>query len=94
MSNSTTEQTIDTNLYDWKSPNHKPPFPNTIQYMINADLDKEVMKIAIGCKWCHFCRITEKHNIPYIYHLQESNQIEIWAPLYKAQGVINDINQQ
>ena len=24
----------------------------------------------------------------------ESNQIEIWAPLYKAQDVINDINKQ
>lgn len=80
--------------YNWDSPEHKPPFVNTQEYFINADNNEEVMKIAIGKKGCHLCRITEENNIPYIFHNKETNKIVIWAPLYKAQRVMSELNRQ
>ena len=52
------------------------------------------MKIAVGKKGCNFCRITEENNIPYIYHDKKTNKIVIWAPLYKAQRVMSEVNRQ
>ena len=80
--------------YNWGSPEHKPPFANAQEYKINADNNEEVMKIAVGKKGCNFCRITEENNIPYIYHDKEINKIVIWAPLYKAQRVMSEVNRQ
>ena len=94
MDKTETSQTIPEIKYDWNSPDHKPPFANTQEYKINADNDEEVMKIAVGKKGCNFCRITEDNNIPYIYHDKENNKIVIWAPLYKAQRVMSEINRQ
>lgn len=94
MDTSKTSQFIENIKYDRTSPEHKPPFPNTQEFKINGDNNKEVMKIAIGKKGCNFYRITEENNIPYIFHDKETNKILIWAPIYKAQRVISDINRQ
>ncbi len=94
MNRSENSQNIETVKYNWGSPEHKPPFANTQEYKINADNNEEVMKIAVGKKGCNFCRITEENNIPYIYHDKETNKIVIWAPLYKAQRVMSEVNRQ
>tara|TARA_B100000575_G_C23052838_1_gene606065 strand:+ start:430 stop:804 length:375 start_codon:yes stop_codon:yes gene_type:complete len=94
MNQSQISQISESVKYDWNSPNHKPPFPNTQEYKINADNDEEVMKIAVGKKGCNFYRITEHNNIPYIYHDKLNNKIVIWAPLYKAQNVMNQVIRQ
>ena len=94
MDNTGTTQTISQIKYNWSSPEHKPPFANTQEYKINGDSNEEVMRLAIGTKGCHFCRITEENNIPYIFHDKETNKIVIWAPLYKAQSVMSDVNRQ
>ena len=80
--------------YDYNSPNHKPPFINTDVFQMNGDPSEEVMKITIGAKGCHFCRITEQNNIPYIFHDKETNKINIWAPAYKASKVMREISKQ
>lgn len=94
METNKTNQFIENVKYDWTSPEHKPPFPNTQEFKINADVDEEVMKIAVGKKGCNFYRITEDNNIPYIFHNKEINKIVIWSPIYKAQRVISDVNRQ
>jgi hypothetical protein len=80
--------------YDYNDINHKPPFPNTQYFELPADENEEVMRIAIGKNGCHFCSITENNNIPYIFHNKETNKIVIWAPVYKAQKVMTDLNNQ
>jgi len=94
MNTTEIERSITEVKYDWNSPDHKPPFANSQEFLINADKNEEVMKIAIGTKGCHFCRITEDNNVPYIFHNKEINKIVIWAPLYKAQRVMSEVNRQ
>ena len=94
MNNTEMCQTNIQTHYDYKSPEHKPPFPNTEKFEIKADVNEEVMRIAIGSQGCHFYRITEDNNIPYIYHDKDTNKIVIWAPIYKAQRVISELNRQ
>lgn len=80
--------------YNYNDVNHKPPFPNTECFELEADENEEVMKIAIGKNGCHFCSITERNNIPYIYHNRETNKIVIWAPVFKASNVISQVKSQ
>tara|TARA_Y100000741_G_scaffold347514_1_gene314894 strand:- start:651 stop:977 length:327 start_codon:yes stop_codon:yes gene_type:complete len=82
------------NTYDYQSPNHKPPFANCLCYNIKASDNEEVMKIAVGKKGCNFCRITEQHNIPYIFHNKTENIIEFWCPMNKYYDVKHSLLNQ
>jgi len=88
--------------YDYNSPNHQPPFPNTdyteinlknIEYFSNKDNDfiLECMRITIGKEGSNFKKITEKCQIAYIYHNIDKYTISIWGNKHKFKYVIRSI---
>ena len=81
--------------YDYKSPNHKPPFKNGEDYTeLDASEDEETNAVAFGKSGYYLKQITEKHEIAYLYHNRISNKIEIWGESRKFDNVINDIKNR
>ena len=81
--------------YDYKSPNHKPPFKNGEDYTeLDASDDEETNAVAFGKSGYYLKQITEKHEIAYLYHNRKSNKIEIWGESRKFDNVIEDIKKR
>lgn len=81
--------------YNYKDPNHKPPFKNGEDYTeINANENNEVNAIAFGTNGVHLKNITEKNGIAYLYHIRETNKIGIWGESRKFDRVILDIEDR
>ena len=93
----TPQEEIDMNdrpspMYNYKDPNHKPPFTNGEDYTeIAASQNGEVNAVAFGKGGYYLKKITEKHGIAYLYHNRETDRIEIWGESYKFDSVILDI---
>lgn len=79
-------------VYDYKSPNHKPPFNTDYCEMDIAYLDDEVIRLTVGKNGYNFSKITESNKIAWIYHNKETNKIEIWGKESKFNKVKNEIN--
>ena len=96
----TSQEEVDMNdkilkKYDYKNPNHKPPFKNGEDYTeIEASDDEETNAVAFGKSGYYLKQITEKHGIAYLYHNRVSNKIEIWGESRKFDNVINDIKNR
>ena len=96
----TSQEEVDMNdkvlkKYDYKNPNHKPPFKNGEDYTeIEASDDEEINAVAFGKSGYYLKQITEKHSIAYLYHNRVSNKIEIWGESRKFDNVINDIKNR
>tara|TARA_B100001175_G_C19497778_1_gene636332 strand:+ start:2084 stop:2479 length:396 start_codon:yes stop_codon:yes gene_type:complete len=88
------EDMVQREKYNYKDPNHKPPFIGEDYIEIPADEDLEMNRLAIGSKGKYFCQITEKYNIASIWHNQNTKKIEIWGPSRKFNNVIFEINQR
>ena len=82
-------------IYNYKDPNHKPPFKNGEDYTeISAHNNEEVNAIAFGTNGIHLKNITEKNGIAYLYHMRETNKIGIWGESRKFDRVILDIENR
>ena len=81
--------------YDYKNPNHKPPFTNGEDYTeIDASYDSEMNAIAFGKNGYYLKQITEKNGIAYLYHERNTNKIGIWGESRKFDSVIWDIKKR
>lgn len=93
----TPQEEIDMNdcpshMYNYKDPNHKPPFKNGEDYTeIEASQIGEVNAVAFGKGGYYLKKITEKHGIAYLFHNRETDRIEIWGESNKFDSVILDI---
>mgnify|MGYP001165393149 FL=1 len=79
-------------VYDYKSPDHKPPFQTDYCEMDVSHLDDEVIRLTVGKNGSNFTKITESNKIAWIYHNKETNKIEIWGKKDKLNRVKNQIN--
>ena len=79
--------------YDYKSPEHKPPFNTDYCEMNVSSFSDEVMCLTIGKNGKNFNEITEKNQIAYIYHIKDRNVIAIWGNKHKFNKVKNDIQK-
>ena len=82
-------------IYDYKSPNHKPPFKNGEDYTeLMAEEDEEINAIAFGKGGKYLKLITENNGMAYIYHNRVSNKIELWGESRKFDKVIDSIKKR
>lgn len=82
-------------IYNYKDPNHKPPFKNGEDYTeFSAHSNEEVNAIAFGTNGVHLKNITEKNGIAYLYHMRETNKIGIWGESRKFDRVTLDIEDR
>jgi len=79
------------NNYDYKSPDHKPPFDTDYSEMDVSHLDAEIIRLTVGKNGSNFSKITEYNKIAWIYHNKETNKIEIWGEKHKLNRVKNQI---
>lgn len=77
--------------WDYKSPDHKPPFKNTDYTEMDCSDNEEVMSITVGAKGINFKNITESNEIAYIWHDRINNKIGIWGESRKFDKVISQI---
>lgn len=81
--------------YNYKDPNHKPPFKNGEDYTeLDASEDKEINAVAFGKNGKYLIEITERNNMAYIYHNVDTNKIEIWGESRKFNYVILQIKKR
>tara|TARA_B000000565_G_scaffold254412_1_gene232730 strand:+ start:785 stop:1168 length:384 start_codon:yes stop_codon:yes gene_type:complete len=78
-------------VWDWSSPNHKPPFNTDYAELCVKDIDDENLRVAIGKKGCYLCNITEANNIAYIAHDRERQKFVIWGEHHKMNKVKNEL---
>jgi len=83
---------VDQLIYNYKSPDHKPPFQTDYSEMDVSHLDDEVIRLTVGKNGSNFTKITESNKIAWIYHNKETNKIEIWGKKDKLNRVKNQIN--
>ena len=84
--------TVDDVIYDYRDPNHKPPFETDYCEMDVSHLDDEVIRLTVGKNGYNFNKITEYHKIAWIYHNKETNKIEIWGKKHKFNKIKQQIN--
>lgn len=77
--------------WDWRSPEHKPPFNTDYGELCVKDVDDENLRVAIGKKGCYLCNITEANNIAYIAHDRERQKFVIWGEHHKMNKVKNEL---
>ena len=87
---SETAPTVKTPPWNYKDPNHVPPFATDYTEMY-APENVEVTSITIGKDGCNLKKITEQNEIAYIYHNKESNKFEIWGSRNKFTKVQKQI---
>lgn len=82
-------------IYDYTSPNHKPPFKNGEDYTeIKASENEEMNAVAFGKGGKYLKLITENNGMAYIYHNRVSNKIELWGESRKFDKVIDSIKKR
>tara|TARA_B110000114_G_C14914851_1_gene326078 strand:+ start:271 stop:696 length:426 start_codon:yes stop_codon:yes gene_type:complete len=81
--------------YNYKDPNHKPPFKNGEDYTeYTASENEEINSVAFGKHGYYLKQITEKNEIAYLYHNRNTNKIEIWGESRKFDSVISEIKNR
>ena len=96
----TSQEEVDMNdtpglKYDYKDPNHKPPFKNGEDYTeYDASENEEMNAVAFGKSGYYLKQITEKNGIAYLYHNRNTNKIEIWGESRKFDRVITEIKNR
>jgi len=88
------EDNVQREKYNYKDPNHKPPFVGEDYTEIPANENDEMNRLAIGARGKYFCAITERFNLASIWHNKNTKKIEIWGPSRKFDNVINEINNR
>lgn len=83
---------VDDIIYDYKSPDHKPPFQTDYCEMDVSQLDDEVIRLTVGKNGSNFTKITEGNKIAWIFHNKQTNKIEIWGKKEKLNKVKHQIN--
>ena len=81
--------------YNYKDPNHKPPFKNGEDYTeYEASENEEMNAVAFGKSGYYLKQITENNEIAYLYHNRNTNKIEIWGESRKFDKVIREIKNR
>jgi len=79
-------------IYNYKSPDHKPPFDTDYCEIDVTELEDEVIRLTVGKGGQNFNKLTENNKIAWIFHNKETNKIEIWGNKNKFSKVKEQIN--